>query len=107
MPRNNRQKVNTLSKHILELQADKGKLIDECRALEVENAELKSLLNCANCCEFNENECATCVEFSHFKCKGNRQLTKAKELLKRCYENYIYLEPLRSEIEQFLSEVEK
>jgi hypothetical protein len=36
------------------------------------------------------------------------QLTKAKELLKRCYENYIYLEPLRSEIEQFLnSEVEK
>jgi hypothetical protein len=36
------------------------------------------------------------------------QLTKAKDLLKRCYENYIYLEPLRSEIEQFLnSEVEK
>ena len=29
------------------------------------------------------------------------QLIKAKELLKRCYENYIYLEPLRSEIKQF------
>ena len=35
------------------------------------------------------------------------QLTKAKELLKRCYDNHIYLEPLRSEIAQFLSEVEK
>ena len=35
------------------------------------------------------------------------QLTKAKELLKRCYENYIYLEPLRSEINQFLEEIEK
>lgn len=37
-----------------------------------------------------------------------KQLTKAKELLKRCYDNYIHLEPLRSEIEQFInSEVEK
>lgn len=35
-----------------------------------------------------------------------KQLTKAKELLKRCYENYIYLEPLRSELEQFLREAE-
>ena len=35
------------------------------------------------------------------------QLTKAKELLKRCYENYIYLEPLRSEINQFLKEIEE
>ncbi len=33
-----------------------------------------------------------------------RELTKAKELLKRCYENYIYLQPLRNEIEQFLKE---
>lgn len=36
-----------------------------------------------------------------------RQLTKAKELLKRGYNNYIYLEPLRSEIEQFLKEADK
>lgn len=36
-----------------------------------------------------------------------KQLTKATDLLKRCYENYIYLEPLRSEIEQFLQEIEK
>ena len=36
-----------------------------------------------------------------------QQLVKAKELLKRSYNNYIYLEPLRSEIEQFLKEADK
>ena len=36
--------------------------------------------------------------------KSIKQLTKAKELLKRCYEYYIYLEPLRSEIKQFFKE---
>ena len=41
------------------------------------------------------------------KRKLEEQLTKAKELLKRCYDNHIYLEPLRSEIAQFLSKVEK
>lgn len=35
------------------------------------------------------------------------KLEEAKELLKRCFENYIYLEPLRSEIEQFLDEAGK
>lgn len=35
------------------------------------------------------------------------QLTKANELLRRCYENYIHLEPLRSEIKQFLDKVKK
>lgn len=39
------------------------------------------------------------TEFNTFK-------SKAKELLKRCYDSYIYLEPLRSEIEQFLKENE-
>lgn len=29
MPRNNKREVNILSKHILELQADKGRLTDE------------------------------------------------------------------------------
>ena len=36
------------------------------------------------------------------------KLEKAKELLKRCYDNYVYLKPFRSEIRKFLSsEVEK
>lgn len=39
--------------------------------------------------------------------KLEQQLVKAKELLKRGYNNYIYLEPLRSEIEQFLKEADK
>ena len=57
--------------------------------LEKENAELKNQLN---------KVCGI---------KGCMQLTKAKELLKRCYDNYFCLEPLRSEIALFLSEVEK
>lgn len=34
------------------------------------------------------------------------ELEEAKKLLKRCYDNYIYLQPLRSEIEQFLNRQE-
>ena len=64
--------------------------------LEKENAELKKL----------KRECETSLCRAEYQ-YNYEQLTKAKELLKRCYENYIYLEPLRSEIKQFLSEVEK
>ena len=32
------------------------------------------------------------------------EIEKAKELLKRCYDTYIYTQPLRSEIENFLKE---
>jgi len=65
----------------------------ELEKLEKENAELKEKLNFST--QYYQGE------------KAKEQLTNAKELLKRCYENYIYLEPLRSEIKQFLSEVEK
>ena len=34
------------------------------------------------------------------------ELEEAKKLLQKCYDNYIYLQPLRSEIEQFLSRQE-
>lgn len=34
------------------------------------------------------------------------ELEEAKKLLKRCYENYIYLQPLRDDIEQFLNRQE-
>jgi hypothetical protein len=67
--------------------------------LEKENAELRK--DKKELCHSISEGGKACVYL-------NEQLTKAKELLKRCYENYIYLEPLRSEIEQFLnSEVEK
>jgi hypothetical protein len=73
-----------------------------CTKLEKENAELKERLK--------EHESVGNAQFWEnvwsWKTEAD-QLTKAKDLLKRCYENYIYLEPLRSEIEQFLSEVEK
>lgn len=60
------------------------------KELEKENAELKEKY------VKNITDCDICDTYC------NSQLTKAKELLKRCYENYIYLEPLRSEIKQFL-----
>ena len=64
---------------------------------EKENAELKKL----------KRECETSLCRAEYQ-YNYEQLTKAKELLERCYDNYIHLEPLRSEIEQFLhSEVEK
>ena len=72
--------------------------------LQKENAELKEKLNkIERKCKFNFVDLLHDVENES---KLENQLTKAKELLKRCYDNYIYLEPLRSEIEQFLSEVE-
>ena len=81
-----------------ECEIETSKAIMEMRKriaeLEKEIAELKEkyVKNIADC-DICDTYC-------------NSQLTKAKELLKRCYENYIYLEPLRSEIKQFLSEVE-
>ena len=78
------------------------------KELQKENAELKDELKSLR--ESIKDYGAGCYEngLRNGKRKLEEQLTKAKELLKRCYENYIYLEPLRSEIEQFLnSEVEK
>lgn len=37
-------------------------------------------------------------------CAYKDELIKAKTLLKRCYDNYIYLQPLKSEIMQFLKD---
>jgi hypothetical protein len=36
----------------------------------------------------------------------HEELEEAKKLLQKCYDNYIYLQPLRSEIEQFLNRQE-
>ena len=56
----------------------------------------------------NEKQNADILTLKGLTERQRDQLTKAKELLKRCYDNYIYLQPLRGDIEQFLnSEVEK
>ena len=80
----------------------------EIRMLKSENAELKELLNCENCCELEESECGSCAEFGHFRCKGKGQLTKAKELLKRWVNSYGYIDvALCNQTDRFISEVEK
>jgi hypothetical protein len=77
--------------------------------LEKENAKLKTDYEVLSCSVGDFGELQNKLEEEQRKNNGlSDNLTKAKDLLKRCYENYIYLEPLRSEIEQFLnSEVEK
>ena len=70
--------------------------------LEKESAELKAFKQ--NCIKLTEDN----VVMARQRAEMADQLTKAKELLRRCYDNYIYLQPLRGDIEQFLnSDVEK
>lgn len=40
------QTVNMLSRHILELQKDKGELIDKCNKLEAQFEKMKCCTNC-------------------------------------------------------------
>ncbi len=91
--------VNMLSRHILELQKDKGELIDRVRELEKENAELKA----EN--EANENGAK---KYAEFYFETNDQLTKATVLLKKMANTYGDKEmyDVKAEIKQFLSEVE-
>ena len=87
-----------------------AKLNERCSELETENAELKELLDCKNCCELEESECESCAEFGHFRCKGNAQLTKAKgiikELLNSCfgYNSKTVNYEVKTNAEQFLKE---
>jgi hypothetical protein len=74
--------------------------------LEKENAELKERLGDVQMQKAGEKSDLVWKLKTANEQKAE-QLTKAKDLLKRCYENYIYLEPLRSEIEQFLKEIEQ
>ena len=78
-------------KRIAELEQENNKLLDVINNQDVKIADL-------------EEQIKQIEKVSDYNAD---QLTKAKELLKRCYENYIYLEPLRSEINQFLEEIEK
>ena len=77
------------------------------KELQKENAELKGLKDVATLIRANNDTVVTLMQLNNKLVSKSQQLIKAKELLKRCYENYIYLEPLRSEIKQFISEVEK
>lgn len=45
--------INMLSRHILELQADKGKLLDKCRKLETQIEKMK---NCKNCSKLKKEK---------------------------------------------------
>lgn len=62
--------------------------------LEKENAELKKHI---------EMDCIDCVDYIKNR-KLEKQLEQAKELLRRSYDNYISMQPLRGEIEKFLKE---
>ena len=72
--------------------------IFKIETLEKENAELKAF---KEKCKFNVNDIFKEIETEN-------KLTKAKDLLKRCYDKYgIYDVLLLKELEQFISEVEK
>lgn len=66
-----------------------------------ENVELKNR-DCWKTCEYANPK----SELIGQHIKDVQDIAKAKELLERCYDNYVYLEPLRSEIEQFLKSSE-
>lgn len=86
-------KIDTLQGYLdHDIEHDMDKNIQELRN---ENVGLKARLNAIN---------LLTPELEKMSKLKTQQLTKAKELLKKCYENYIYLEPLRSEIKQFLEE---
>ena len=55
------KQITGLSKHILELQKDKGNLTDRVRELEQEIEKMKKYLDC-DCCEYqnDKDECHQC-----------------------------------------------
>ena len=69
---------------------------NRCEALEKENADLKI---------YNEKLLTSEIEKHNKVVELESRLTKAVKLLKRCYDDYVYLPPLRTDIEEFLEEV--
>lgn len=76
-------KQNILSQHILELQADKGRLIDRVKELEAQNEEMKCCSNCKNEGDYKEpyrygtGWCNICKR--HKVAKGNFDKWEIKE----------------------------
>lgn len=76
-----------LEQRILDLQKDKGALIDKVRELEKENTKLKEKLNMRSCQNYKHNNKScpndgSCVHYSKWEGYKNPQLTKAKEIIK-------------------------
>lgn len=59
------RQITGLSKHILELQKDKGNLIDRCRELE---AQIEKMKCCYNCSKWNDGECEESPKSKTFFC---------------------------------------
>jgi len=104
------KRIAELEKENAELKAFKEKQNQDILILKglterqrEENAELKEFVNAPH----TKGRKTTRGDYIKTVWDLSKQLTKAKELLKRCYDNYFCLEPLRSEIALFLSEVEK
>lgn len=92
--------VENLEKENARLTTNEKTLLAERKIIVKENAELKEELKDAN------------EKVVHLACNQNKDLkdkiTKATELLKKCYDNYDFVElSIRRDIEQFISEVEK
>ena len=71
-------------------------LMNEVIDLEKENAELKEELEIQK--RINKEMITTALD------RTIKRLTKAKELLKKCYDTYVYEMSVRREIEQLLKE---
>lgn len=59
------KQITGLSKHILELQKDKGNLIDRVRELEQQIEKMKC---CYNCSKWNDGECEESPKSKTFFC---------------------------------------
>ena len=94
-------KVTDLEKENERLKARCEQARDEgtgyMQQLEKENEVLKEHIKTESCID--------CVDYIKNR-KLEKQLEQAKELLRRSYDNYISMQPLRGEIENFLKEEE-
>ena len=67
-----REYIAELSKHIVELQKDKGELIDRCRELEARIEKMKCCENCNNFMHRIDHRCNTkCKNLSEWEIKEN------------------------------------
>ena len=77
--------VNMLSRHILELQKDKGELIDRCRELEAQIAKMKSQYDYAfnQLCESREIVCLMLSQYKNKKEIDYSTKERGEKLLKQ------------------------
>ena len=68
--------VNMLSRHILELQADKGRLTDSVRELEAQIEKMKCGQNCKHSYLYQENRKCKFTYCDCINCKDKWELAK-------------------------------